>query len=164
MASNNCSSAVPVNSLSERLTILELNSILSPSLKNLGAFGCTISSFCVTISLVLLPKAASLVCASAMNFHLVSASGMVKENSILPVLSVLRSGKKKAVSLKFLRILTSLPCVCLFIGCSSNRTIESSLTSNPETLPVNAGWIFATSFACVIVSADTELIPLKVIR
>src|SRR5579863_1300040 len=52
------------------------------------------------------PKARSRVCASVIHFHCVSDSGMVNEKLTLPILSVVRSGKKKAVSWKFVRTCT----------------------------------------------------------
>ena len=49
------------------------------------------------------PSDRSFVWASNCAFHLVNDSGMVKLNVIFPSASVFRSGKKKAVSEKFLR-------------------------------------------------------------
>ena len=50
-----------ISSFSVRLTIFVLNSILSPSRTKRGALGCNINCFCVMISLVLRPNAASFV-------------------------------------------------------------------------------------------------------
>ena len=80
--------------------------ISSPSRKNRGAFGTTINSFCVTVSKVETFVCTSLVCASNCNFHRVKASGVVKLNDTFPSASVRNCGKKKAVSCRFLRILT----------------------------------------------------------
>ena len=114
MASNNSSVAFPFSSLSLRLLILALNSILSPSRINLGAFAWSINVFWLTTVFWFIPNLASLSWASICHFHCVRASGKVKVNERLPSLPAVSWGKKKAVSLKLVRMLTtgsSLPFV-----------------------------------------------------
>ena len=107
-AFNNCNCAWPVIGLSPMFTTLALNSSLSPSLTKRGALGCTMISFWVITVLIAVPLDKSLVCARVISFHWVSASGMVKLNSMLPSLSVLSSGKKKAASFNFFLAFTSV--------------------------------------------------------
>src|SRR6476661_5092984 len=99
-------------------TIFVAISILSPFLRNLGMFGWTMISFWVTSSFFEYPNARALVWASSWSFHLVSASGTVAANSMVPLESVLKLGKKKAVSLKFLR------------GTMSSLLLEVSVTTS----------------------------------
>src|ERR1041385_7817158 len=83
---NNC--ALPLRSFSARLEIFAEKEILSFSRKKRGGLGITISSFCVTHSLVICLYLRSLVYAKPIIFHFVSASGMVNLITTLPFSSV----------------------------------------------------------------------------
>ena len=87
-ASNNSKDAFPLNSFSVKLDTLAVNTISSPSLKNLGALGCIINSFCVTTLSNNCALCISLVCANPIKFQVVNASGIVKVKAILPSASV----------------------------------------------------------------------------
>ena len=76
----------------------------SPSRAKRGGFGSHISGFVVTISsLRKIPPRSSLSCATIKSFQPVSASGAVNVIETLPSASVSKSGKKNAVSFRFLR-------------------------------------------------------------
>ena len=177
-ASNNSNCDVPVISLAVKFTIFAENSIRSPSLKKRGAFGWTINCFCVTVVLLLTALASSFVCASTCSFHCVSASGMVKENSTLPAASVFKCGKKKAVSLKFLRSFTSAELSDTFdcwilSGCLSAGAFLFNLLSKLPFLLRLSVWTFALISLLLSISISAsdvgaaancmEDIPLKTI-
>ena len=76
----------------------------SPSRTKRGGFGSHMSGLVVVMSSFLkIPPLSSLSCATMRSFQPVSASGTVKVNETLPSASVSRSGKKNAVSFRFVR-------------------------------------------------------------
>ena len=76
----------------------------SPSRTKRGGFGSHMSGLVVVMSSFLkIPPLSSLSCATMRSFQPVSASGAVKVNETLPSASVSRSGKKNAVSFRFVR-------------------------------------------------------------
>ena len=146
LASKSCNSTCPVSSWSVIFTILVASSSLSPSFKNLGMAGCTIKSFCVTISFWDNAIASSRVWAKAWNFQRVTDSGILKLNSMVPFLSVLSCGKKKAVSLKLRRGTTLV----------SFKLGASSLVSNTAT--VSGEGEFAVTDTTISASCNDTLL------
>ena len=107
-ASASVSRTVPVCCTSDWFDTLTVNSITSPSRKNRGGLGWTIRSLAVTTLSWREPLRRALSWAKPRNFHWVRASGMVNSSLTLPSASAIRCGKKKAVSLRFLRAETLL--------------------------------------------------------
>ncbi len=102
--SKRSSVAMPVTAAPSITATFEVNVIASPSRRKRGKFGVTIKGFCVITSLVNCAVLRSVVWVSPISFHRVSASGMVNRRITLPSLSVSRSGRKKAVSRKSVRV------------------------------------------------------------
>ena len=92
---------------SERFATEALTVALSPLRRKRGMRGCIMSCFWATASSVMSAWRISLSCATAMKRHVVTLSGRVKRNDVLPFASVTSAGMKKAVSLKFSRYICS---------------------------------------------------------
>ena len=92
---------VPCISWFPVLNIFAVNCVKSPVRKNRGRFGCTITSFCATVSPSMYPVIMSVVLASPIIRHEVSVSGSVKLRLTDPFSSVVSIGMKKAVSFMF---------------------------------------------------------------
>src|SRR5580765_96640 len=79
VGSINCSVTEPFAEDSVMFITFVLNSILSPSRKNLGVFCLTINCFCVMMDFSPYAIERSFVCANVNHFHCVNASGIVNE-------------------------------------------------------------------------------------
>ena len=108
----------------------------SPSRAKRGGFGSHISGFVVTISsLRKIPPRRSLSCATIKSFQPVSASGAVNVNETFPSASVSKSGKKNAVSFRFLRGAASevASAALPLADCNNTITFRSSASSSAHS-------------------------------
>ena len=126
---------------SDWLETLTVNSTTSPSLRNRGAFGCTIRSLAVTASAVMPPERNCGSCAKPRNFHRVRASGMVNCIRTTPFESAMSCGKKKAVSARFFRAATALRSATgagAFAGMGSGAAADLVFNAAPGIAPAMA--------------------------